>query len=195
MASIKISEAETIPYAGNLLMPVARPGSPDAFKVELVELRIAAQGATGATGIMGPTGARGATGATGIMGATGVGSSGATGASGAQGPASILGPTFGFPASAPVAADTYTFTQYAVQAGAILSLRAIVGGNGGEITTTVLIDGTPVTGIDTVAVDNAGTQTFTATAANVYSIGAVITLALAIASGSPAGAVFTLEIG
>jgi hypothetical protein len=87
---------------------------------------------------------------------------------------------------------TFTYTQYAAQAGSVLSLAAIVGGNGGSITTSININGTPVTGINAVTVNSATTQIFTATGANTYSVGAKITLVLTIASGTPLGSVFTM---
>jgi hypothetical protein len=102
------------------------------------------------------------------------------------------GPTIGWASSSSVYSGTFTFTQFAPSAGTVSSLEAIVGNNGGAITTTVNIDGSPVTGINGVTVNSGTTQSFAATADNAYSEGSVITLVLVIASGAPAGAVFTL---
>jgi hypothetical protein len=85
-------------------------------------------------------------------------------------------------------------TQYAGRAGTIVSLRAVVGGSAGSITATVNINGTPVTSITGVTVNSSSTQTFTATGANAFAVGNTITLVLAIASGAPAGAIFTLVV-
>ena len=120
--------------------------------------------------------------------------SGTLGQEGPPGPASNLGPTIGWEAATAVYGGTFTYTQYAAQAGTVLSLRATVGGSGGSITATLNINGTPVTGINGVTVNSSGTQTFTATGANSYAIGATITLVLAIASGTPEGAVFTMVV-
>lgn len=115
------------------------------------------------------------------------------GSAGPESGALVIAPTIGWEASTLVYAGTFTFTEYAEQAGSIARLRASVGGSGGSITATVSINGTPVTGLNAVTVNAA--QTFTATGGNTYIIGDKITLVLAIASGAPAGAAFTIISG
>ena len=148
-------------------------------------------GAAGAAGATGPTGAAGVAGATGPTGAAGV--AGATGPTGAVGPIKI-GPTIGWSATTAAFADTFTYTLFATNAGTITALYATIGGNGGSLAATVQIAGTPVTGINGVTVNSAGVQTFTATAANTWTAGQIITLVLASLTGSPQGSVFTLGV-
>ena len=103
--------------------------------------------------------------------------------------------TLAWQSDAAVSSGTYTFTQYAPLGGSITSLQATVGPNGGSLTATVEINGTPVVGIDGVTVNTGATQSFVATGDNVYSVGATITLVLVVASGNPAGAAFSLVLG
>ena len=117
---------------------------------------------------------------------------GPTGATRATGATKQLGPTLTFGAAQTVTADTYTLTQAAAIAGTINDLKAVVGGSGGSITTTLKINGTAVTGVNGVTVNSNTTQTFAATAANTFVQGDIIALTLVIASGAPAGANFTV---
>lgn len=93
-----------------------------------------------------------------------------------------------------VAAGTYTLMGWAPFAGSITALRAVVGPAAvGGLTETVSINGTPVTGISGVTVDQATVQSFPATGACNFIQGDLIQIEIVIASGTPVGAWSTVQ--
>lgn len=109
-------------------------------------------------------------------------------------PAIIDGWTWQTEAATNVAAGTYTLMGWAPFAGAITALRAVVGPAAiGTLTETVSINGTPVTGMNAVAVNAAAAQSFLATGASRFIQGDRIQLVVAIAAGVPVGAWSTVQ--
>lgn len=89
-----------------------------------------------------------------------------------------------------VTADTLTLDEYAPFDYEIIDLRGIT--SVGSIDVSIEINGTPVTGMDTVTVDTTQ-DTLTATAANAVSAGDRVTLVLENPVSSPQDFAFTLR--
>lgn len=162
-----------------------------------------AAGAAGAAGATGPTGAAGAAGATGPTGAAGAaGATGPTGATGAAGAAGATGPTgtnrsaarlqAQWVTGAVVANDTVYLAYDAPFGGTINTLTYFTAN--GSFTVAIKINGTNVTSLSAVAVSSATPATATATGANTFSAGAIITAVITAATSSPTDALLSLAL-
>lgn len=88
---------------------------------------------------------------------------------------------------------TITLVGYAPYAGTISALTYNVGDASGSFSVAIKINGTNVTGLSAVTVNSATTASTSASGANTFSAGDVITAVISSTSGSPANGFLTLR--
>jgi hypothetical protein len=130
---------------------------------------------TGETGMTGDTGASGSTGETGVTGPI---------------PTVLIDYESFAGFHVEVLADTYTLDQSAAYAYDIITL--IGKTSTGSCDLTVAINGTPITGMDEVTV-NDSEDTLTAGGGNSVSIGDTVTLVIGNLASSPADLAYTVK--
>lgn len=101
--------------------------------------------------------------------------------------------TAGWAQGAVVEDGTLYFTGYAPYAGTISALTYNVGDASGSFSVAVKINGVNVTSLSSVTVNSATTASTSATGANTFVAGDVITAVISSTSGSPANGFLTLR--